>query len=174
MSRPLVLATQYIDSPCGLQAEGLCWYQGTNETLQDSIVITEKLFYIIQQKDSLFQLSKQCVCKGAQSQGNETGTFPLSKQGILKNALCVSGKPSPSTWQTTVPHNPSEIWTTPQKGRNVEKKQIWEKKGLIPSLLWGLLSNPYPHVKYPLINFVLITECRKTRSLLIHAVLIYA
>ena len=46
----------------------------------------------------------------------------------------------------------------------------WEKKGVIPSVLEGPLSNPYPHVECLLINFVSITECRKTRSLLIHTV----
>lgn len=38
----------------------------------------------------------------------------------------------------------------------------------------GLLSAPCPNVEYPLINFVLITECRKARPLLIYVALIYA
>lgn len=38
----------------------------------------------------------------------------------------------------------------------------------------GLLSAPCRHIKCPLINFILITECRKTRPLLIDVALIYA
>lgn len=55
----------------------------------------------------------------------------------------------------------------------MEKKK--KKKRIIPFLRWeGLLSAPCPHVEYPLINSVLITECRKTRPLLIYVALIYA
>ena len=48
--RSLGLVIQYSDSSRSFQVEILSWYQGINETSQDSIVITEKFSHIIQQK----------------------------------------------------------------------------------------------------------------------------
>ena len=60
--RSLGLVSQYSDSSCSFQIEILSWYQGINETSQDSIVITEKFSHIIQPKDSSVQLSRHWAC----------------------------------------------------------------------------------------------------------------
>lgn len=63
------------------------------------------------------------------------------------------------------PHDATEVRAAP-KGGGKWRKSRRKRNHPLPFIE----TDPYPHVKYTPICFVLVTGCRKTRSLLIHMV----
>ena len=120
--RSLGLLSWYSDGPCGFQVEILSLYQGINETPQDSAVITEKFFHIIQPKDSSVQLSRHCACTERYLITRKQTFFYWVNDPFWQMIVSVVSLPPPR-----YQHCPLQCLRDlkiPQKGREIEKKQF--------------------------------------------------
>lgn len=147
--RSLGLATQISDCPCGLRFSG-----------------SSRVYCNHGEAFPHYQGDK---CLQRYPHWGETATFSAASLTVYPEKQCHTG----SSWLTVSQMSLRDLNQHRAGEGNGEKKN--RRKGIIPFLWWGgLLLALCPHVKYPLINFVLITECRETRPLLIYVALIYA